>query len=120
VLGFDTRLWAAQAIAGLDTHEYRVKSPRECFTNPGSAWVDLTAPPAVGIKQKAKQCGEPPYWSLQTKRAFASAAHVGAAEPHIRAAISRQYEDTVGAGQDDSGEFPVSRIFWLHQGPEDR
>jgi hypothetical protein len=43
VLGFDTRLWTAQAVADLVTHEFRVKSPQACSTNPGSAGLDLVA-----------------------------------------------------------------------------
>jgi hypothetical protein len=42
-LGFDTRLWSAQAVADLVTNAYRVESPRECFTNLGSAGMDLVA-----------------------------------------------------------------------------
>lgn len=119
VLGFDTRLRIARAVAGLVTHEYRVKSPRACFPNPGSAGGTWWRPAAVGVKKKPKQIGEPPDSSMKTKRAFASLAHVGTAKPHFRAAISRQCEDVVGAGRDDSVEFPVSRIFWLHQRAED-
>lgn len=83
---------------------------------PGWTWW---RPAAVGVKKKPKQIGEPPDSSMKTKRAFASLAHVGTAKPHFRAAISRQCEDVVGAGRDDSVEFPVSRIFWLHQRAED-
>jgi hypothetical protein len=82
---------------------------------PGWTWW---RPAAVGVKKKSKQSGEPPYSSMKTKRAFESAAHGGTAKPHIRAAISRQYEDVVCAGRDDSVEFPVSWNVWLRQGPK--
>ena len=42
-LRFETPLWSAQAVADLVAHEFRVKSPWACFTNPGSAGVDLAA-----------------------------------------------------------------------------
>lgn len=54
VLGFETRLWSAQAVAALVTHEYRVKSPRACFTNPGSAGVDLVAASSGCSQQHAR------------------------------------------------------------------
>jgi hypothetical protein len=54
VLGFDTRLWTAQAVADLVTHGFRVKSPRAGFTNRGSAGVDLVAAGGVWSQKEAQ------------------------------------------------------------------
>jgi hypothetical protein len=54
VLGFDTRLWSAQAVADLVTNEYRVKSTQLCSTNPGSAGLDLVAASSGWSQQQAQ------------------------------------------------------------------
>lgn len=88
VVGFDPRLWTAQAVSDLVTHEYRVESARAYSMNPGSAGVDLGAASSGCSQKKPNQSGEPLCSRMKTKRAFASVAHVGTTTPHFRAAIS--------------------------------
>jgi hypothetical protein len=120
VLGFDTRLWWRRPSQAWSPMSIASSRPGRVSRILGQAGWTWWRPAAVGVKKKAKQSGEPPYSSMKTMRAFAPAAHVGTAKLHIRAAISRQCEEVVGAVRDDSVEFPVSTIFWFHQGAEDR
>jgi hypothetical protein len=54
VLGFDTRLWSAQAVADLVANEYRVKLPQACSMNPGSAGLDSVAASSGWRQQRAQ------------------------------------------------------------------
>jgi hypothetical protein len=54
MLGFDTRLWSAQAVADLVTNKFRVKSTQPCSTNPGSAGLDLVAASSGCSQQQAQ------------------------------------------------------------------